>query len=97
MDRQRREIKSDTGIAEAFDIRGVRNARAPHPRTGGKDLKCVRAKLVGGQRRIFQRFRTRRVDSDSQNAIVAGYKPSLALELETPLTVLAFRRDCVLA
>ncbi len=73
VDSQRREIELSAGFAESFDVRWVRNPGAPHPGTRREDLKCVRAQPVCRNRRIFQEFRARRMNSDSQTAIVAGH------------------------
>ena len=71
VDRQRRKIEPRASIAKALHVRGIGHTRAPHARARGEDLKGIRAQFIRSDRGVFERFRARRMDADSQTAIVA--------------------------
>ena len=68
---QRPEVETLTRCRSRLDIVSGRAASAPHPRTGGKDLKGVRPELGRLQRRPFERARSGCMDSQPQSFIVA--------------------------
>jgi len=60
------QVETLTRGSQPGDIGGIGGRRPPRARAGREDLKRVGAQFRRLQPRIFQRFRSRSVDSDSQ-------------------------------